>query len=48
MNCEPPIQIVKTIDVALYSLFPKVQMIKSKGIVFEKTPTRPHTRNVLI
>ena len=30
VNRKPPIQLVKTSDVALHILFPKVQMIKSK------------------
>ena len=36
MNCTPPIQLIKTLDVG-----PKVQMVTFKGI-FEKRPT--HTQ----
>ena len=48
MNRKPPIQLVKTSDLALHILFPKVQMIHSKGMIFQKTPTRPPTLNFLI
>ena len=48
MNRKPAIQLVKTSDLALHILFPKVQTIHSKGMIFQKTPTRPPTLNFLI
>ena len=48
MNRKPTIQLAETLDLTLDILFPKVQMMKSKGIIFKKTLNRPHTPNDLI
>ena len=46
-SSTPPIQSVKTFDLdpGVHILFPKIQMIKSKGIIFKKTSvSNPHTQ----
>ena len=46
-SSTPPIQSVKTfdLDLGVHILFPKIQTIKSKGIIFKKTSvSNPHTQ----
>ena len=39
MNHKPSIKLVKTIDLAPHIFLPKIKMIKTKDLIFEKTPT---------